>query len=107
MKKRSVIELAGMLMCMERSLRENHEGNKDAVELSRLLRECAIQMKTLKKQRDRAKRAIIDMEEICALCRNRRKFDDPACRAADIECDRCGEECRCRECVKGSGFEWE
>ena len=107
MKKRTVCELAWTIRYIAKCLETRHADEEDANELIRFLRETAIQLETLKRQRDRAKRALIRMEEICALCRHRREFNDPACIKNDCDCITCAEECPCGACEKGSEFEWE
>ena len=107
MKKRTVCELAGTIRDMAKCLETRRSGKKEVDELIRLLRETAIQLETLKRQRDRAKRALIRMEEICALCRRRRELHDPVCEKNDGDCTACAEECPCGACEKGSEFEWE
>ena len=107
MKKRTVCELTVTIRDIAKCLETRRSGKKEVDELIRLLRETAIQLETLKRQRDRAKRALIRMEEICALCRHRRELHDPACEKNDGDCTACAEECPCGACEKGSEFEWE
>ena len=107
MKKRTVCELAGTIRDMAKCLETRRSGKKEVDELIRFLRETAMQLETLKRQRDRAKRALIRMEDICALCRHRRELHDPACEKNDCDCIACAEECPCGACEKWSEFEWE
>ena len=59
MKKRTVCEMAVTIRDIAKCLETRNLGKKEVDELIRLFRETAIQLETLKRQRDRAKRVEI------------------------------------------------
>jgi len=42
----------------------------------------------------------------CEHCANNKPVESSACEDAECDCERCKSECKCKDCIDNSNWEW-